>query len=52
MQEIFASELPVIPLYLRLKLAVTRPDMCGFTLDPTAISEMWNIEAFDFGEDC
>lgn len=51
-QEIFASELPVIPLYMRLKLAVTRPDMCGFILDPTAISEMWNIEAFDFGEDC
>jgi peptide/nickel transport system substrate-binding protein len=51
-QEIFASELPVIPLYLRLTLAVTRPDLCGFTLDPTSYSEMWNIEAFDFGEDC
>jgi peptide/nickel transport system substrate-binding protein len=51
-QEIFAAELPVVPLYLRLKLAVTRPDMCGFIMDPTALSEMWNIEKFDYGEDC
>jgi len=51
-QEIFANELPVVPLYLRLKLAATRPDMCGFIMDPTANSEMWNIEEFDYGESC
>ena len=51
-QELFAAELPVVPLYLRLKLAVTRPDICGFQLDPTARSEMWAIEAFDVGEGC
>lgn len=39
-QEIFARDLPAIPLYFHLKLAVTRPDMCGFLLDPTATSEM------------
>lgn len=49
-QEIFAQDLPVVPLYLRLKLAATRPDMCGFVMDPTANSEMWNIEEFDYGE--
>ena len=27
-QRIFAEELPVVPLFLRLKLAATRPDMC------------------------
>ena len=48
-QRIFSEELPVIPLFLHVKLAITRPDMCGFILDPTAGSEMWNIEAFDFG---
>lgn len=48
-QRIFSEELPVIPLFLRLKLAATRPDMCGFVMDPTANSEMWNIEAFDYG---
>ncbi|MFQ5615929.1 MAG: ABC transporter substrate-binding protein [Anaerolineales bacterium] len=51
-QVIFADDLPVIPLYLRLKLAATRPDMCNFVMDPTANSEMWNIEEFDYGEGC
>jgi len=51
-QEIFAEELPVVPLYLRLKLAGTRTDMCNFIMDPTNNSEMWNIEAFDYGESC
>jgi len=51
-QSIFADQLPVIPLYQHLKLAVTRPDMCGFDLDAYAYSEMWNIENFDYGEGC
>ena len=51
-QEIFAEDLPVIPLYLRLKLAATRPDMCGFIMDPTANSEMWNVEEFGYGVLC
>ena len=51
-QRLFAEQLPVIPLYLRLKLAATRPDMCNFVMDPTNNSEFWNIEAFDFGESC
>ena len=51
-QEIFAEDLPIVPLYLRLKLAATRPDMCNFIMDPTANSEMWNIEEFDYGEGC
>jgi hypothetical protein len=37
-------------MFLRLKLAATRPDMCNFIMDPTANSEMWNIENFDYGE--
>jgi peptide/nickel transport system substrate-binding protein len=51
-QAIFAEDLPIAPLYLRLKLAATRPDMCGFFMDPTANSEMWNIEEFGFGPWC
>jgi peptide/nickel transport system substrate-binding protein len=51
-QEIFARDLPVIPLYAHVKLAVTRPDMCGFSMDSTADSEMWNIEEFDYGPGC
>lgn len=49
-QRIFGEELPVVPLFLRLKLAATRPDMCNFIMDPTSNSEMWNIEEFDYGE--
>jgi peptide/nickel transport system substrate-binding protein len=51
-QQIFAEQLPVVPLYQHVKLAVTRPDMCGFALDASASSEMWNIENIDYGESC
>lgn len=51
-QKIFGDQLPVVPLFLRLKLAATRPDMCNFIMDPTANSEFWNIEEFDYGEGC
>ncbi|MCL4558986.1 MAG: peptide ABC transporter substrate-binding protein [Chloroflexi bacterium] len=51
-QEIFARDLPVIPLYQDLKVAAARPDFCGFTMDPTARSELWNLEAFDYGSEC
>jgi peptide/nickel transport system substrate-binding protein len=51
-QALFAQELPVVPLYLRLKSAITRTEFCGFQLDPTARSEMWSIEAFDVGDEC
>jgi peptide/nickel transport system substrate-binding protein len=51
-QRIFTDQLPVIPVYQGIKLAATRPDMCGFIMDPTANSEFWNIEEFDYGEGC
>jgi peptide/nickel transport system substrate-binding protein len=48
-QRIFAEQLPAVPLYLHFKLAASRPDLRNFYVDPTE-SEMWNIEAFDYGE--
>ena len=51
-QKIFSEQLPVVPLYLTTKLAATRPDLCGFIMDPSANSEFWNIEEFDYGEGC
>ena len=51
-QAIFAADIPSIPLYLRLKVAATRPDFCGFTLDPSASSALADIETFDYGEAC
>ncbi|MCE1253318.1 MAG: peptide ABC transporter substrate-binding protein [Anaerolineae bacterium] len=51
-QSIFAGDLPVLPLYFRLKVAVTRPDFCGLEMDATSRSALWNIEAFDEGDQC
>jgi len=50
-QVLFASELPAIPLYYRLRIAAARPGLCNFDLDPTA-NPLWNIEAIDTGEAC
>jgi peptide/nickel transport system substrate-binding protein len=51
-QAIFASDIPSLPLYLRLKVAATRPDFCGFVLDPASPSPLADIETFDFGDAC
>jgi len=51
-QATFSSDLPSIPLYLRLKVAATRPDFCGFTLDPSSFSALADIESFDYGSNC
>ena len=51
-QAIFAADLPSIPLYLRLKVAATRPDFCGFSLDPSSSSALADIETFDYGTSC
>ena len=45
---IFAQELPVIPLFMRLKLAAARPDLLHFKLDPTEASELYNLWELDF----
>jgi peptide/nickel transport system substrate-binding protein len=50
-QVLFSSELPSIPLFYRLRIAVARPDICHFDLDATA-NPLWNIEAIDKGEAC
>ncbi|HEY5729303.1 MAG TPA: ABC transporter substrate-binding protein [Anaerolineales bacterium] len=51
-QEIFAFELPSIPLYMRLKIAAARDDFCGFTLDPSSPDALGDIELFDHGAEC
>jgi len=49
-QRIFAEDLPVVPLYLKLKIAAARPEVSGFSVDPTANTEFSNIELFDLAE--
>jgi peptide/nickel transport system substrate-binding protein len=51
-QQIFAEQLPVIPLYFVTNISTTRPDFCGQTIDPSENNDSWNIEAFDYGLDC
>jgi len=46
---VYAEELPAIPLYPYLRVAASRPDFCGFSLDATVESPLWNIEEFDYG---
>jgi peptide/nickel transport system substrate-binding protein len=49
-QEIFAEDLPTVPLFMRLKIGASRPEVVGFEMDSTAGTEMWNIENFDLEE--
>jgi len=51
-QLILSEQLPMVPLFPRLKLAITRPDICNFSLNSSALSDLWNIENFDYGEGC
>lgn len=46
-QRLLAENLPMIPLFMRLKLAVIRPTVRNFMLDPTQDSELWNLFALD-----
>lgn len=48
-QALYVQALPSIPLYFRMKMDVSRPDLCNFGLDVSARSEFWNLEALDFG---
>lgn len=50
-QILFTEQLPAIPLYSRLRIAVARPDLCGYDVDSSANS-FWNIEAFEVADSC
>lgn len=51
-QAIFAQDLPALPLYWRIRTAAARPEVCGFSVDPTASSSLWNIETMAVGAGC
>ena len=51
-QRILADQLPTVPLFPRLRLAATCPDFYNFSMDSSALSDLWNIENFDYGEGC
>ena len=41
---IFSEDLPAIPLYSNYKAIAVRPEVTELQLDPTAITEFWNLE--------
>jgi peptide/nickel transport system substrate-binding protein len=51
-QSIFTEDMPVLPLYQRLKLVAARPDFCGLALDSSTESGLWNLESLNYGEGC
>jgi peptide/nickel transport system substrate-binding protein len=44
-QTLFTQDLPSLPLFLRFKIGVALPRVTGYQLDPTAASDLWNIES-------
>jgi peptide/nickel transport system substrate-binding protein len=51
-QSQFTSDIPVIPLYAYLKIAISRSDLCGLEMDVTARSLFWNLESLNYAEGC
>ena len=51
-QKLFSDDLPAIPLYFHLKIAATRPDLCGLVMDVSSRSALYGIESFDLGQAC
>jgi peptide/nickel transport system substrate-binding protein len=43
---------PVIPLFYHLKVMVSRPDLCGLTLDVSSRSGLRTIEDLDISSSC
>jgi peptide/nickel transport system substrate-binding protein len=51
-QKQFSDDLPAIPLYFHLKIAATRPDLCGLSMDVSSRSALYGIESYDLGQSC
>lgn len=49
---IFLEDLPALPLYWRFRVAVARPDFCGFVMEPGPVSSLQYLERYQYGEDC
>jgi ABC-type transport system substrate-binding protein len=51
-QALFAEELPVIPLYARIRLVAFRPELCEVIATDPLENVLWNLEMFEEGENC
>lgn len=51
-QQIFTSEIPAIPLFLRPRFIAFSNSLCGVEIDPLVFTTLWGLEALDSGEAC
>lgn len=47
-QRIFSEQLPALPLFWRIRVALARPGVANLALDPSEESELWGIEDVGF----
>jgi peptide/nickel transport system substrate-binding protein len=50
--EYFQMDLPAIPLFKQPRLVLVRQDLCAFTYNAFARSDLAGLELFDFSPDC
>jgi ABC-type transport system substrate-binding protein len=46
------TSISLIPLFYHVDISIARADMCNFTPLGQPVSDLWNIEEFDYGETC
>jgi peptide/nickel transport system substrate-binding protein len=51
-EEIYQTERPSIPLYIRPRLIAFGEEICGIKADPTSFSTLWNLEELAAGKNC
>ncbi|UCG24523.1 MAG: hypothetical protein JSW55_00525 [Chloroflexota bacterium] len=44
---LWSEQVPIIPLFMRLKVAATSPAVQNFVIDSTQSSELWNLHELD-----
>lgn len=47
---LWSQQVPIIPLFMRLKVAAARPEVLNFVVDSTQSSELWNLYELDMVE--
>lgn len=50
--DLFSHDLPAIPLFNSPNVVITRSDFCAFNYDPSARSDLSNLEIFNYGSQC
>jgi peptide/nickel transport system substrate-binding protein len=50
-QIIFSRDLPALPLFTPVRVALARPLVEGFEMDATSETELWNVESLDLRGD-